>query len=70
MDNQVTRTSATIIDFNAYKRNKHAAAKLSSGQVCATASNDALTSYYFFWLSLAWVPFGMMCLPASERHSS
>jgi len=65
----VTRTSATIIDFNAYRLNKGTTAKLSSGRPCATASNDALTSYYFFWLSLAWTPFALMGLSA-ERDPS
>lgn len=67
---QVIESSATIIDFNAYKMNKRIAARQSRGTVCSTAPYDAVASYYFFWLFLAWMPFGLLRLPAAKQEPS
>ncbi|WP_201266134.1 hypothetical protein [Bradyrhizobium japonicum] len=51
----MTATSATIIDFTAY-RMKRAAAKLSSDTVGSIAPYEAIASFYFLWCLLALIP--------------
>ncbi|WP_157644399.1 hypothetical protein [Bradyrhizobium sp. WSM2793] len=64
----MTASSATIIDFSAYRLNKRTVAKLSRDTVCSAAPHGAIASYYFFWLFLAWTPFRLLCLPASKQE--
>ncbi|MBT1516756.1 MULTISPECIES: hypothetical protein [Bradyrhizobium] len=66
----MTDTSATIIDFTAYRMNKRAAAELSRDEVYSTAPYRAVASFYFFWPFLAWIPFGLLDLPASDQEPS
>jgi hypothetical protein len=67
---QVTKTSATIIDFSAYKANKRARAELSRVDVCSTAPYGAVVSFFFVWPFLAWMPFGLLYLAAAEQETS
>ncbi|MET4019773.1 hypothetical protein [Bradyrhizobium sp. S3.2.12] len=61
----MTKTSATIIDFTAY-RMKRAAAKLSSDTVDSIAPYEAVASFYFFWCLLALIPFASLDLLSIE----
>ncbi|MDA9393115.1 hypothetical protein WN73_21640 [Bradyrhizobium sp. CCBAU 45394] len=67
MDDQVTQTSAIIIDFKAYKMNKRASAKLSQDTACFISISETIESCCLFWLCLAWVPFGLLSPPVFKR---
>ncbi|MCA6116745.1 hypothetical protein J6524_17845 [Bradyrhizobium sp. WSM 1738] len=66
----MTETSATIIDFTAYRMNKRAAADLSRDEIWLTAPYPAVASFYFFWPFLAWIPFGLLDPSVSEQETS
>ncbi|MBT1517380.1 hypothetical protein KIP88_44545 [Bradyrhizobium sp. SRL28] len=61
-------TSATIIDFNAYRTNRRAAVELSRDDVRSSAPYSALGPFWLFWPFLAWMPFGLLNLLAAEQE--
>jgi len=64
---QVKETSATIIDFSAYRTSRLAEAELPLDDVRLTAPYSAVLACHFYWSFLAWIPFGLLDLPAVER---
>ncbi|MCA1510504.1 hypothetical protein [Bradyrhizobium sp. NBAIM01] len=62
--------SATIIDFKAFKANRHAAAKTRGEGTSPMALEGLLAPLFFFPLFLAWIPFCLMALPAADRETT
>ncbi|WP_439402548.1 hypothetical protein ACNJYA_08955 [Bradyrhizobium sp. DASA03068] len=68
--NQAAENSATIIDFNAYRMKKGAAARPSPDAISSIAPYEVAAAICFFWSLLALIPFGTLDWPASEQEPS
>ncbi|WIW50229.1 hypothetical protein ML401_37940 (plasmid) [Bradyrhizobium sp. 62B] len=66
----MAENSATIIDFNAYRMKKRAAAKPSSGAVGSIAPYEVAAAFCFFWSLLALITFATLDQPASKQEPS
>lgn len=66
----MAESSATIIDFNACRMKKRASGGPSSGPPSSIASYEVAAAFYFFWSSLALIPFALSDLLASKREPS
>lgn len=66
----MSKTSATIIDFRAYRLKRRAAPQPASDNVWWTAAYSAVPSFYLLWPFLIWIPFGLLDLPRAEHEPS
>lgn len=63
-------TSATIIDFSAYKANKRASAQQPRRVPYSSTLDGELLSFYFFWPFLAWIAVSWLDPATSELERS
>jgi hypothetical protein len=67
----VTSTSATIIDFGAYKAaRKRMTSESIQGRPEEQAHDAAPIGLYFFWPILAWMPIGLLLMPGATEDLS
>ncbi|WP_271593261.1 hypothetical protein [Bradyrhizobium sp. CCBAU 65884] len=62
--------SATIIDFQAFKANRHPVAKMRGEGTSPMALEGSLAPLFFLPLFLAWMPFCLMALPAADQETT
>lgn len=60
-------TSATVIDFNAYRARSRAVTKNLRNESRETASEVVPIGFYCFWPVLAWLPVGLLLVPSATE---
>jgi len=68
VDNQVTETSAKIIDFRTYTAGRLARSERVPDDIYSTAVLTALTTACHLWTFLAWDPFALLGAPAPKQE--
>ncbi len=63
-------TSATIIDFGAYRKRKGIASKDPHNESGKAVPNVVPIGFYFLWPVLAWMPIGFLITPAAAEDFS
>ncbi len=58
-------TSATIIDFSAYKARKQVVSTSRGSRPLERVSDMAAINFYFFWPIIAWMPVGVLLAPTT-----
>jgi hypothetical protein len=66
----VEETSATIIDFSAYRARKRIASERSERRPAEPPADVVATGFYFFWPVLAWMPIGFLLAPSVAEDFS